>query len=262
MPINSQGRSSASAARRTPGGIQVIARAARVLRAIEDRPDGLSLGQIAKRVGLARSTVQRIVGALSAEGFVAANGHSGGVRIGPGLIRLAASAGSSTPELIAPYLRTLGEQVGETVDLAVLSGGSAMFVDQVQGKQRLVALSAVGERFPLHCTANGKAILACFAGEDTDDLIAKSLEEHKSHGLRNRRTLLREIEQVRRSHLAYDLGEHGEGINAVGTALLDAFGRPLAISIPVPAQRFAQQKPMLERTLLNFREQIKKLLFK
>jgi DNA-binding IclR family transcriptional regulator len=80
--------------------------------------------------------------------------------------------------------------------------------------------------------------------------------------LRNRRALLREIEQVRRSHLAYDLGEHGEGINAVGTALLDAFGRPLAISIPVPAQRFAQQKPMLERTLLSFREQIKKLLFK
>ena len=252
MPTNLPGR----------GGIQVIARAARVLRAIEDRPDGLSLGQIAKKVGLPRSTVQRIVGALSTEGFVSAGGHGSGVRIGPGLVRLAACAGSSTPEIIAPHLRTLGDQVGETVDLAILSGGSAMFVDQVQGKQRLVALSAVGERFPLHCTANGKAMLACFAGEDIEDLIAKSIEEHPRHGLRNRKALLREIEQVRRSHLAYDLGEHGEGINAVGTALLDGFGRPLAISIPVPAQRFAHQKQMLERTLLGFREEIKRLLIR
>ena len=44
----------------------------------------------------------------------------------------------------------------------VLSGGSAGFIDQIPGQQRLVALSGIGERFPLHCTANGKAILACF----------------------------------------------------------------------------------------------------
>ena len=51
-----------------PGpGIQVIARAARILRELENEHDGLSLGQIAKRVGLPRSTVQRIVGALTEE---------------------------------------------------------------------------------------------------------------------------------------------------------------------------------------------------
>ena len=48
-----------------------------------------------------------------------------------------------------------------------------MFVDQIAGQQRLVALSAIGERFPLHCTANGKAILACFAKEDTDALLGR-----------------------------------------------------------------------------------------
>src|SRR5205807_1695051 len=52
-------------------GVQVIARAASVLRALENRPEGLSLGQIAKEVGLARSTVQRIVAALQAEHFLA-----------------------------------------------------------------------------------------------------------------------------------------------------------------------------------------------
>src|SRR5258708_923507 len=72
-------------------GIQVIARAASVLRALEGRPEGLSLGQIAKEVGLARSTVQRIVAALASEDFVTEAQPGHGVRIGPGLARIAAS---------------------------------------------------------------------------------------------------------------------------------------------------------------------------
>ena len=245
---------------RQAGGIQVIARAASVLRALENHPQGLSLGQIAKSVGLARSTVQRIVGALATEDFLVAAGPSGGVRIGPGLARLAASINSNAADIIRPHLRALGEDVGETVDLAVLSGGSVVFIDQVQGRQRLVALSAVGERFPLHCTANGKAVLACFSDEDAQELIDKSVAEHPGHPLAQRKVLLKEIERSRQSHLSYDLGEHGSGICAVGTALLDVFGRPLAVSIPVPQQRFADQKDELAARLLEFRARIKPLV--
>ena len=72
--------------------------------------------------------------------FVSPAGPSGGVRIGAGLMRLAASLGSNTAELLRPLLRALSEDVGETVDLAVLSGGSAVFIDQIPGRKRLVAL--------------------------------------------------------------------------------------------------------------------------
>ena len=76
-------------------GIQVIARAAKVLRALESRPDGLSLAEIARKVGLARSTVQRIVAALAIEEFVTEAQPGRGVRIGAGLARIAASLGST-----------------------------------------------------------------------------------------------------------------------------------------------------------------------
>lgn len=241
------------------GGIQVIARAAAILRTLEDHPGGLSLGQIAKSVDLARSTVQRIVAALAAEDFVMASGP-GDVRIGPGLVRLAASVASNTAELIRPQLRALGEEVGETVDLAVLSGGSAVFVDQVPGRRRLVALSAVGERFPLHCTANGKAILACFSAQDASHLIDKSVAEHPGFPLASPARLERELEEARRTHLAFDIEEHGEGISAIGTALLDVFGRPIAISIPVPSQRFEEQRGLLAGQLTAFRERLKATL--
>ena len=66
-------RLSGAAAERQ-NGIQVIARAAAILRTLESNRDGMSLGEIAKQVGLARSTVQRIVNALAVEGLVSANG--------------------------------------------------------------------------------------------------------------------------------------------------------------------------------------------
>jgi DNA-binding IclR family transcriptional regulator len=241
-------------------GVQVIARAASVLRALENRPEGLSLGQIAKEVGLARSTVQRIVAALQAEHFLAEAQPGRGVRIGPGLARIAASLGANAAELLRPHLTALSEEVGETVDLSVLSGGSAIFIDQIPGKQRLIALSAVGERFPLHCTANGKAMLACFSSEDAASMIDKSAASHPAHPLADRARLLREIEAVRRKHLAFDLGEHDSGIGAVGVATLDSFGRPIAVSIPAPTRRFAARREELAKALIAFRDKVRAIV--
>jgi DNA-binding IclR family transcriptional regulator len=234
-------------------GVQVIARAASVLRALEGRSEGLSLGQIAKEVGLARSTVQRIIAALAQEDFVVEAQPGRGVRIGPALVRIAASMNPNFVDVLHPHLFALREEVGETVDLSILSGGSAVFIDQITGNQRLVAMSGVGERFPLHCTANGKAILACFAAQDAERLIEKSVAEFPDYPLADRKRLLREVETIRRKHLAFDLGEHGQGISAVGVATLDAVGRPVAVSIPAPTHRFEERRDALVEALSRFR---------
>ena len=138
----------------------MIARAAAILRALEDEAAGLSLGQIAQRVNLARSTVQRIVAALEAEKFLIAASPNGRVRLGPTILRLAASARTDFVAVARPYLVQLSNELKETVDLAVVKKDHLVFIDQVIGSQRLRTVSAVGETFPLHCTANGKAYLA------------------------------------------------------------------------------------------------------
>jgi DNA-binding IclR family transcriptional regulator len=256
----SAGPAGVSRTKERSGGIQVIARAAAILRVLAREPDGLSLGQIAKAAGLARSTVQRIVAALAMENFVTTAGPNAGVRIGAGLIGIGAAVGSSTIALLRPHLRALSEEVGETVDLAVLSGGSAVFVDQVPGRQRLAAMSAVGERFPLHCTANGKAILACVAEADVLALVEKSIAEHPDHPLTDHYALMHDLGRTRQTHLAFDFEEHRGGITAVGTALLDWFDRPIAISIPIPSLRFADRQDEITARLLQFRERVKSVL--
>lgn len=231
-----------------------------MLRALEGNSGGLSISALAKAVGLARSTVQRIVGALAKEGFVTAAGVDGKIRIGPGLIRIAASLGMDALALIRPQLSGLARESGETVDLSILAGGSVVFVDQILGKHRLAALSFVGARFPLHCSANGKAILATFEPAVREELIAKSLQEHAEFPISSMAKLRDELAVTRRTHLAYDLEEHGSGVCAVGTAIPGHFGNHVAVSIPVPTQRFEPIRSALESALLGFRERILKML--
>src|SRR6516225_5442158 len=100
--------------------VQVIARAAAILRALEDQALGLSLGQIAQRVGLARSTVQRIVSALESENLVIAASPNGRVRLGPAIARLAGSVQTDFLSLARPFLVNLSGELRETVDLAIV----------------------------------------------------------------------------------------------------------------------------------------------
>jgi DNA-binding IclR family transcriptional regulator len=239
--------------RSTGQSIQVIARAAAVLRALEGEQSGLSLAQIAERVDLARSTVQRIVDALRTEQFVIAATPTSGVRLGPALIRLAASASVDFDLVTRPLMAKLSQKLGETVDLSVLKGFSAIFTDQVQGAHRLRAVSAVGDSFPLYCTANGKALLSIMPKQDFERFLNEPLTRLTPSTITKAADLRIAIESCQRTGIAFDAEEHTEGICAVGTAFLDPVRRCIALSIPVPTTRFKRMKTTLVKELLNAR---------
>src|SRR4051795_3740252 len=101
-------------------GVQVISRAAEILRVLHDAPAGLTLAEVARRVGLPRSTVHRIVGTLELEGFVAGATADGRLRLGPEPGRLAATSRTKLLQVARPFMEQLAGAVKETVDLAVL----------------------------------------------------------------------------------------------------------------------------------------------
>src|SRR5436305_10200736 len=188
--------------------VQVIARAAAILRALEEQPAGLSLGQIAQRVALARSTVQRIVAALAAEKLLIAASPTGRVRLGPTILRLAASARTDFVALARPFLVRLSNELNETVDLATIKKDHLIFVDQVIGPHRLRAVSAVGEAFPLYCTANGKAYLAQLDDDAIGPLIGFSYEARTPSTLTTFDRLIESLHVIRKAGVAFDREEH------------------------------------------------------
>lgn len=227
-------------------GIRVIARAADVLRALEGREDGLSLGQLARQLDLPRSTVQRIVNALDAENFVIAASPTARVRLGPALMRLAGSTRFRIAELARPYMEQLSGQTGETVDLSIRDHDKLVFLDQVPGSHRLRAVSAVGVSFPLHCSANGKALLASLNDEELDRLRHNlSLVAHTANTITSWQKLAAELATIRKRGIAYDREEHSAGISAVAAVVRGHTGEVAAISIPTPTQRFTSLEPTL-----------------
>lgn len=178
------------------------------------------------------------------------------VRLGPALVRLAASARVDVERAVRPLLEDLSRELGETVDLSMLQGRSAVFLDQIAGGHRLRAVSAIGESFPLHCTANGKALLRFLPADSLDTLLRSHLQAHTRRTSTDPDAIRRAMRQADKTGLAWDEEEYSEGISAVGTAFADPLERAFAVSIPVPTVRFRRTRVQLGEALLRTRARI------
>jgi DNA-binding IclR family transcriptional regulator len=143
----------------------------------------------------------------------------------------------------------LAKSTAETIDLSTVKGKSAVFLDQVLGSLRLLAVSRIGDRFPLHCTANGKALLALMPQSKRAKLLANGLEPHTERTIVDPQRLEEELKSIQATGIAYDLEEHTAGICAVGAAQVDPLGRLYAISIPIPTARFAAKREKVAQQL-------------
>lgn len=237
-------------------GIQVISRAADILRLLGASNEGRSLGQIAKGVNLPRSTVQRIVEALALEGLISKDRGDHGVRLGPEVQRLARVGAENLRERWLPVMKSISTACGETVDLAILDGDRMRFVDQIVGDHRLRAVSSIGTTFPLTSTANGKAALACLETAEATDLI-KSEVQRDALSEDRVATTLADIANIRSGELSHDMNEHTDGICALGFAMRETNGDIYALSVPVPSHRFERVQNELIQHLCDARDHLK-----
>ncbi|MDA4844090.1 hypothetical protein OOZ53_01965 [Hoeflea sp. E7-10] len=131
-----------------------------------------------------------------------------------------------------------------------------VFVDQVVGTHRLRTVSAVGETFPLSTTANGKAAMALLSDDVAAGLIARELgsRDDKKRVLSD---VIREVEEIRETGMAFDINEHTDGISAVGAAFRDVNGLVYAISIPVPSHRFDGKRDKLCAALSDAMDKVR-----
>ena len=178
------------------------------------------------------------------------------VKLGPALIRLAKATNNDIDKIARPFMDALSRKLNETIDLSVIQGNSAVFIDQILGSHRLRAISAVGESFPLHCTACGKALLATLPDAKLERHLSQDLARYTAHTSTDPAALSEEIGRIRSGGIAYDLEEHTEGICAISASFVDPLERAFAISMPVPTTRFTRNRQVFEVELLACRDQI------
>jgi DNA-binding IclR family transcriptional regulator len=128
----------------------------------------------------------------------------------------------------------LADETGETVNLAVLEGHEAVNLSQADGRHIVGVGSWAGRRTALHCTANGKILLAFAQNVE----VPPKLERFTHRTITTRPELLAELRRVRRRGYATNVGELETGLHAVAVPIADAAGScRAALSVSGPAYR-------------------------
>jgi IclR family transcriptional regulator, acetate operon repressor len=208
-------------------GTQAIDRAAQLLVRVVESAQPPSVGELAERAGLPKSTTSRLVSALERQGLVQRLGERGRLTAGPVLLRYAHRDGSSTlVELAAPSLRRLADVSGETINLAVPGVGGVEHLAQEDTAHFVGVTDWVGRKVPFEQAANGKVFLAF-------------------------NTPSPELASIRARGVATSIDELEIGLTALAAPVLGAAGDAIAaLSISGPTarlngERIAQLAPRL-----------------
>ena len=147
--------------------VQSLTRGLSILECLAKAEGGLTLTDVGQRVQLPPSTVHRLLATLERMGYVYQAGELGRWYVGLQAFAVGSSFLASR-DFIAqshPYMRRLMDQSGETVNLAILDGTEAVFVDQVQCREMMRTIVKLGSRAPLHASGVGKAMFASLPDE-------------------------------------------------------------------------------------------------
>lgn len=219
------------------GGVKSVMAALDVLDCFTEE-DELGVSDIARRLGVAKSTAHRLLTSLCARGLADKNPETGQYRLGLHLFELGNLAQNRMRlrRTALPLLEELRQVGGCTVHLAIAPKADVLYVERLETLHGMNLMSQVGRRWPSHCTSTGKAIAAydpAFAQARRRAgfpvLTTATIRSGADHD--------RALADVRRQGVATNLGEARQGLSSVAAPVLDSAGRAqAAISLVAPAR--------------------------
>lgn len=234
-------------------GIQVIARTACMLRALAENAEGLTPQEIADQCSIPRPTVYRLARALAAEDFVRQL-PNGRFLIGAGLMRVSIANTRDIRHDMRPFLEQLAREIDGHTEEAVLYAGEALFVDQYVTRRVMNAVTNVGVRGPLHCSANGKALLASLSLSEMNDILPPKLLRVTDNTITDRDELVAQVIEVRRTGLAFDCEEYTVGICGCGAYVRSVTGDVVSIAAVVPREHWDEHRDDIVAAVVRARD--------
>lgn len=226
------------------GRLSSVAAAIRVLKVFSEQEPEIGISSLAKRMGLAKSTVHRLATTLVSEGLLEQNEENGRYRLGIQLFTLGALVRRrfDVSKQAVPFLHVLREHTGETVHLAILDDTSIVYLFNLESDQAIRMRSYIGVRKPAFCTAEGQVLLAF----RTPDVIARVLKAGLVARTPNTNTdaqaFLKTLETVRRDGYSIDDEESEVGMRGIAAPVRDLTGSVVAaVGVGGPVQRLSKK---------------------
>jgi DNA-binding IclR family transcriptional regulator len=238
------------------GTNSALQKAFAILEAVVRAGAPLSIAELELQLRMPKTSIQRVVQQLEANGLVVrdATGRrygTGGRLRRFGLDVLVASTRMSPAHLV---LRDLVEEIGESCNFGILNGASVVYIDRVECKWPLRSHLVPGSTAPIHCTGIGKLLLAHLPQRDRDQLIdTVELTRHTERTITNAGALKRQLDRIREEDVAVNDQENMVGMVAIAVPVRSPDGRVIAgvaLEAPVPRLSLEEAKrhiPTLRR---------------
>jgi len=202
--------------------------------------------EIARHLGIHKSTASRIASNLVLSGYLVPATNGSGFRLSGKLSRLGAIASADThlTTLSRDHVQALVDDVGETCHVGVLEGHEAVTVVLVDGSYSVRLHSWVGKRNDAHTTAMGKALLAGLSDATIDMLFPKkALPQRTEHTVATVAALKEQLAVIRRHGFALDNEELELGLRCIAAPIIDHSGSVVAaLTIAGAASRLTMAK--------------------
>lgn len=242
--------------------VQSVDRAVTILEILA-RAGDVGVTELARELGVHKSTAFRLVAALERRDLVEQNNGRGKYRLGTGILRLA-GATTSRLDLVQEsrhVSRTLAQRTGETVNIAVLSDGAALYMDQVAGSSALQPHNWVGQRIPLHATSNGKVLLSSLERSEVARQVP-ALRSYTANTITSFEAFVRELDDVRKRGYAIAIDELEIGLTAVAAPVRNIHGEVIAsMSISGPTFRLdARRVPQMSEEVVDAAKEVSRRL--
>jgi DNA-binding IclR family transcriptional regulator len=239
---------------RGDGRENMLERGVHVMQAFRPGGGTLTLTTLTERTGLPKATVHRLSESLVDLGLL--ERRTVGYRLGLGLFELGelVSAKVNLREVALPFIQDLYEATHETVHLAIRDGLDVLYAEKIRGHRGVDVPSRVGGHLPLSSTGVGKALLAfAFADpEVVDAVLSRPLRRLTDKSLSDPAQLLEQLDEVRRTHLAFDREESAAGVSCLAAPVIVDGHAVAALSLTLPTEEalFAGLAPALRTASL------------
>lgn len=221
--------------------VQSLAHGLQILDLFSDTRPVIGIGEMARELGVHRSTTSRLAATLATCGYLAQTDDPGRYRLGDRLFRLGQLAAPETDlrVIAAEELGILVDHVGETAHVGVLEGREVMSILVIDGWRSLRLHGKVGKRSPAHCSSLGKALLSSLSPAQLSQLYAGvKLETCTPNSVRTIAALRAELKRTRERGYSLDDQELEIGLRCIGAPVLGPAGEPVAsISMSGPLSR-------------------------
>ncbi|MBC8394618.1 MAG: IclR family transcriptional regulator [Deltaproteobacteria bacterium] len=240
--------------------IKVLDKAFKILELFDEKGKDLTVTEIHNLLGFNKASVFRIIKNLEDADYLEKDPDTLRYKLGLRLysLGLLAEPHSTIRRITRPFLTKLNEQCGETVHLAVLNHGEALYLDKLEGKKTIRVITRIGTKLPAHCSGLGKILLASLSEETLEKIIGeRGLRRFTDNSITHLGALKTELAKIRKQRCAIDNEEIEEGLKCAAAPVRDSEGKVVAaISVSVPKERFDKDISTLISMVKKTAEQI------